>query len=394
MPFFFSKKSCVFPHAERAKPLTNDTSRRLAILFLSLVFAELLFLSALVPLDATVLRWVQTSRSCELDRLSFFLKDPLIVALIVLGVLSLVWLCLYRRWVEAWHALLVVVFGEIVCTLLKHSFARARPSALPPTFDGNSFPSSHVIAALLIVGVLGLLLARQRWTKWLKFGLGSIFVAGVFAVAWQRVYSGQHWLSDVIGSVLLASAWLCFALPRPTLLQLSWRSALLWTGLLISPHIASFFPHLQLVLPSVISTYEEPLLSLSFGENTSAMQLYGAWGTHSREPAGPITWAKREEVGVEVELPSQGPYTLKLAVRPVVHSQSFSCFPLEVSVNQQPAARLLLHRGWREYTLQLNPAWIVPGANHISFRIGADFPTATADQRTVAFLYLRFFSES
>jgi membrane-associated phospholipid phosphatase len=377
-----------------SKPLTNDASRRLAFLLLGLVFAELFFLSALVPFDETVLRWVQTYRSCELDRLSFFLKDPLIGTLIILGSLSLVWLCLYQRWAEAWHAMLVVVFGEIVCTLLKHSFARARPSALSPTFDGNSFPSSHIIAALLIVGVLGFFLSQQRWPKWLKFCLGSLGVTCVFAVSWQRVYSGQHWFSDVIGSMLLASAWLCFALPRPALLQLSWRSALLWTGLLISPHLVAFIPHLQLVLPSVVATYEEPLFNLSFGEDIPPLRLHGDWGEHSREPAGPITWAKGEEVGVEIELPSQGPYIMKLAVRPVVLSPAFSCFPVDVSVNQQPAARLLLHRGWREYTLQLDPAWIVPGANRISFRIGADFPTATADQRTVAFLYLRFFPES
>lgn len=105
---------------------------RLAPVFLALAVAELLLLSALVPIDVTVHNWMQAHRTCALDHLAFVLRDAPITALILLGMLSLVWLCVSQRWTEAWVATSTVVLGEVLCDLLKDTLARARPSALPP----------------------------------------------------------------------------------------------------------------------------------------------------------------------------------------------------------------------------------------------------------------------
>jgi membrane-associated phospholipid phosphatase len=378
---------------DQPRCVLQTCSRRLAFLFVGLACAELLFLTALVPLDAAGYGWVQAQRSCELDQLTFSLKEFPLTVLIILGGVLLVWLCSQRRWTDAWYAAFVVTSGELLCDVLKDSFARARPSALPPAFDGNSFPSSHVIAALLIAGVVGGEVLRQRRATGVKLFLCGILASGVAAVSWQRVYTGQHWFSDVIGSSLLAGAWFCFTASRPAVLRLSWRFVLVWSGVLLYSQVASHFSSLQLPLPSLRSAYGVPLLNLSFGETTPPLQLQGPWGEHSAEPAGPMTWANGEEVGVEVDLPQRQSYTIKLAVRPIVQSRSFSCFPLEVSVNQQPAGRLFLYRGWREYTLKLDPHRVTPGATLVTFHAGVDFPTTRPDRRTVAFLYLRFFAD-
>lgn len=382
--------------ADRSRLLTARSPGCLASLFLGFAIAQLLLLPTFVPLDAAVHNWVQAHRSCELDRLAFLLRDPPLTALILLGVLALVWLCVSRRWAEAWAATLTVILGEVLCDLLKDTLARARPSALPPAFDGNSFPSSHVVAALLLAGVVGALLARHRRAKWVTVGVGIVLVACVLTVSWQRVYSGQHWFSDVVGSALFAGAWLCLTLSRPAVLRISWRSALVWACLFGYTQLASLLPHLRLVLPqlalpSAMSLYGEPFLDLSFGEGVPVARLTGAWGEHSAEPAGPITWANGGDVGVAVELPRRQAYVLKLAVRPLVQSQAFACFPLEVSVNQRAVYRLLLSRGWREYVVRLDPASVLPGENLLSFRVGAGFPRADTDPRTVAFRYVRIF---
>jgi len=61
---------------------------------------------------------------------------------------------------------------------------------------GNAFPSGHVsrttFLALLVAG-------RWPWARW----AAAILVA---AMAFTRVYSASHWLSDVVGGLCLGAA--------------------------------------------------------------------------------------------------------------------------------------------------------------------------------------------
>lgn len=376
-----------------SKPLTNNISQRFGLLFLGLALAEVFFLSSLVPRDAAFAGWVEVHRSCRLDYVVIRLQAWPLPSLVALGILCLVWLCTQGRWPEAWHALLVVTLGGFLSELLKTGFERARPSVLPPLLVGNSFPSGHAASALLIAGTLGFLLVRQRWTAWVKVG-GTCLLAGLVGVTiWQRLYLAHHWLSDILGSFLLVGAWLCFVLPHPAFLRVSRRFVFACAVLLGCYQVFYFFPRTRFTLPSARASTGEPIFSLSFGEPESQSALHGAWGNHDWEPAGPITWMEHGEASVTVRLPESHAYMMKLAVRPFLQSKAFACFPLEVRVNQRQVGRLLLYRGWREYALRLDPSWIVPGSNAISFQAGAAFPDFTPDLRTVAFRHLYFFAE-
>ncbi len=378
---------------QQSKLLPHTPAQHLALLFLVLALAEIFFLSSFVPLDAACASWIEEHRSCALDYGDALLSNWPIVTLVTLGVFALVWLCIRRQWTEARHGVLTIFIGLFLSELLKTGFERARPSVLPPLVTGNSFPSGHATGALLIAGTLGFLLVRLHWTAWVKIA-GVFVLAGLVSViTWQRLYLGHHWLSDVIGSFLLTGAWLCLTRSRPAVLGVSWRTAQIYAGLLVCYQGFYFFPQTRFVLPSVMSTLGEPLLSLSFGRLDPHVLLYGTWGEDDHEPAGPITWMRRGEASVEVGLSPHQAYILKLAVRPFVQSKTFACFPLEITVNQQPVHRLLLYRGWREYTLRLDPAWLVPGMNLITFYVDPDFPTSTLSQRAVAFRHLLFFAE-
>lgn len=376
-----------------SKPLTNNISRRLGLLFLGLALAEVFFLSLLVPLDAAFASWVEAHRSCRLDEVIIRLQAWPLSSLAALGILCLVWLCRQGRWAEAWHLVLAVTLGGFLSELLKTGFERARPSVLPPLFVGNSFPSGHAVGALLIAGTLGFLLVRQRWAAWIKVG-GICLLAGlVDVITWQRLYLAHHWLSDVLGSFLLVGAWLCFVLPRPAFLRVSRRFVFTCAVLLGCYQVFYFFPRMRFTLPSAITFTGEPAFALSFGGPETRSLLHGAWGNHDWEPAGPITWMEHGEASVTVRLLKNQAYTMKLAVRPFLQSKAFACFPLEVRVNQQHVKRLLLYRGWREYALRLDPRWLVPGANAITFQPGAAFPNFAPDSRTVAFRHLYLFAE-
>ncbi len=373
--------------------MTNKPAQRLALLFFLLTVAELGLLASLAPLDAAVAQWIEAHRSCELDYAAFLIKDRPLELLFLLGGLTLAALSLRSRWKEARHLLLTVLVGSFFCELLKTALERARPSVLPQLIVGNSFPSGHVTTALFIAGALGFLLWRSRQSHTLK--VGGTVILGLLAAAttWQRLYLGHHWCTDIIGSVLLVGAWLCFALSRPQLFSLARRSVMMSGCLLASYACFYFFPALRFPLLSAHTGVGEPVVALSFGEDGSRQLARGSWGDHTREPAGPVTWLNQEEASVEVLLPQPQNYLLKIAIRPMVQSKAFACFPLEIAVNHRHTNRLLLYRGWREYAVHLDAKWLVPGQNLITFHADPRLADQASEQRTVAFHYLRLFAE-
>ncbi|MCZ7527167.1 MAG: phosphatase PAP2 family protein [Acidimicrobiia bacterium] len=93
--------------------------------------------------------------------------------------------------------------------MLKATVDRPRPDLerLVPG-NGPSFPTGHVLAAVAIYGLLPLvvgLYTRRRWLWWSSVGMAG---AVIFLVGASRVYLGVHWLSDVVGSMVLASFFL------------------------------------------------------------------------------------------------------------------------------------------------------------------------------------------
>lgn len=382
-----------FLTSQRSKLLTNETPRCFAVLFLVLALSELVCLSALVPVDDIVYGWIEAHRSCRFDHSLGLLNEWPLHSLFLVGGLAFVGLTVLGRWTEAWQAAGVVLLGGFLCELLKTGFERARPSVLPPLAVGNSFPSGHTTGAVLVAGTLGFFLLRQRTSLLVKMGGILILFCLVTVVTWQRLYLAHHWFSDVLGSALLTSAWLCFALPSVGLFRPSRRFAVVWTGLFICYQIFYFFPSARVALPSVATTGREPLLSLSFGDDHVPLGLRGTWGAQDREAAGAITWMRRGEASVEIPLPDRQSYRMKLAVRPFLQTKAFACFPLEILVNQHLVDRLMLYQGWREYELRLDPAVVVPGINVLTFRTGTSFPAANPEQDAVAFHHLSLFAE-
>lgn len=350
-----------------------------------------MFLSALVPLDSAVYNWIEHYRGCESSRL--LSSEWPLATLVVLALPVGMYLCLRGRWAEALQGTAIIVVGGFLAELLKTVFERARPSVIPPLLVGNSFPSGHTAGAILLAGTLGFWLFRQRTSALVK--TGGLIVLGSVActVVTQRVYLAHHWVSDVLGTIPLGLAWLCVTLSHPT----GWSTArpiLSACGvILITYPLFYFVPSLRIHLPSALSTVQEPLLSVSFGGPSSHASLQGTWGENGQEGIGAITWMHRGEASVEVSLPNRHGYSMRVAARPFLQEQDFACFPLEVSLNKHPVRRLLLFRGWREYELYLEPAWIIPGINTLTFRTGSDFPAATIDQEAIAFHRVSLFAK-
>ncbi len=365
--------------------LSLKTTRRLPLLLGSLILIQFLSMEATIPLDAAVYQWLQSARSCHLVHIGMQCKDSPLWYLIAFGGLGVCVLGLQRRWMDITHALLIVLSGAFLSELLKTGLDRARPSALPAWLVGNSFPSGHVIGAVLITGTLIFFLARKGVPVWLRvWGSGiAICLSGV--IMWQRLYLGHHWATDIIGSLLIAVALLSVALRPPAFLQSTRHVVFLGLVALLCYQMFYFFPQTRVLLPSVRSIQTDSLAKFSFGEKAPQEDFSGDWERHAQEPIGPISWARQGDARITLTVPQGEGSALHLVARPFVKSKAYTCFPLDIIVNGQLAQRLLLYRGWREYTIPLPSGWIRPGDNTILFRTGEDFPMDEADRRTVAF---------
>ncbi len=104
------------------------------------------------------------------------------------------------------EGLLLASTAIIACELLKHLFGRTELSDLIVQGGLDSYPSGHVSFVTATIGFLGLCAWRHgaRRTAYLA-------VALIVLVGPERVLSGVHTVSDVIGGYLLAGAWLALA---------------------------------------------------------------------------------------------------------------------------------------------------------------------------------------
>lgn len=127
----------------------------------------------------------------------------------VLAVMCLVifaWLCYRRCWRALFSWSMALALGIISTYALKHVLHIARPSAWFEHIDGPAYPSGHVAMVTLLYGGLAYFCSRSLARKWR--GLAYLLAIALIAlVAASRLFLGVHWVSDIVGSMLLG--WLC-----------------------------------------------------------------------------------------------------------------------------------------------------------------------------------------
>lgn len=118
--------------------------------------------------------------------------------------LALLWLLWRRRFIAAAHWVGALVFGLALTALLERLIDMPKP---PLAHGGFGFPSVTVTMTTITFGFFAVLIARElpgRSRVW-PYLLAGVVVA---LLGFARIYFGAHWLSDVVGGVLLGVAWL------------------------------------------------------------------------------------------------------------------------------------------------------------------------------------------
>jgi undecaprenyl-diphosphatase len=108
--------------------------------------------------------------------------------------------------------LVTVLVGSLLDTVVKIIVDRPRPVLLDPVAHarGKSFPSGHAMSSTVVYGSLLLIFLPGFARKWRRVLVAGV-VGLVLAIAFSRLALGVHFLSDVLGGIVLGLAWLALS---------------------------------------------------------------------------------------------------------------------------------------------------------------------------------------
>ena len=134
---------------------------------------------------------------------------------IPLALLLIFGLAMRKRKAEAWWYSAAALSGWALYALAKLAVQRPRPHVIPRLMPGGgwySYPSGHSMLAPIIFG-LGIIVWAAPWTS-PALRRAALVLAALLAVGigFSRVYVGVHYPSDVLGGLLLGTAWSALAL--------------------------------------------------------------------------------------------------------------------------------------------------------------------------------------
>jgi len=102
--------------------------------------------------------------------------------------------------------------GSLLDTVVKVAVDRPRPFLVDPVASarGKSFPSGHAMSSTVVYGsvLLAFLPSVARRWRWLVIGATATLVV---AIGFTRLALGVHFLSDVVGGIVLGLAWLAMS---------------------------------------------------------------------------------------------------------------------------------------------------------------------------------------
>jgi undecaprenyl-diphosphatase len=116
-----------------------------------------------------------------------------------------------RAWADITLLLASLAGAALLNLVAKEAIARPRPVFHDPSvaLTTFSFPSGHTMGTTAVYAALAIIVARRtRYAPLVVAGSAVMIVL----VAASRVYLGAHYVSDVVGGVLLGLAWVLFVL--------------------------------------------------------------------------------------------------------------------------------------------------------------------------------------
>jgi len=157
-------------------------------------------------IDLSVQQFLSMSRTPAMTEFWFIFTTLFNVSLhfiVVIGcVAALVYL--FRGFKYAFLFLFSLTGGSILVYVLKTSFDVNRPVDAVIHEASKSFPSGHATIATIFFGMLMFIFDRY-FSRIGRIIFNSCCIAMILAVSFSRIYLGEHWLSDVLGGMVLGT---------------------------------------------------------------------------------------------------------------------------------------------------------------------------------------------
>ena len=169
------------------------------------------------PLDLDITRSVQQIQVgwviAALNGLSTVGFPPLVD--VIYGTISLAIFAAGRRR-EAVGAGIAAAGGAALNFAIKAMVARPRPPTelvhVQHLIPNPTFPAGHVLNATAFFGFLCYLAHARMAPSWRRTGVIALLVLVMGGMGLARIYSGEHWPSDVLGGYLLGWMWMSVAI--------------------------------------------------------------------------------------------------------------------------------------------------------------------------------------
>jgi len=163
---------------------------------------------AVQPTDDAVAKWFADGRTSFLNPLSTVGSGlaETFTKIAITAFVALAALALWRRWLEPLLLATSLILEASVFITVTLLVRRHRPDVpqLEHSPVSSSFPSGHVAAAVMYGAAVVIVFwhTRKRWIR----ALAVLSVAAiVLAVALARMYRGMHFLTDILGGMLLGA---------------------------------------------------------------------------------------------------------------------------------------------------------------------------------------------
>lgn len=116
-------------------------------------------------------------------------------------IISFLWMLYIKEGLVAIHWLVMGIFVSASIFIIKELVDFPRPFSLFNQDSLPAFPSGH---AALSIAILGLLTYLSTSVKQMKNGfIYGLFITLVVLIILSRLYLSSHWVTDVIGGILL-----------------------------------------------------------------------------------------------------------------------------------------------------------------------------------------------
>lgn len=176
---------------------------------------DLLSTDPLIAVDHHLALWFDqhaTPAVTHLAEVITFAGSPVLLTAVSITVALI--LAHRKAWYQLTAIILTVGGGALLNAVLKHLFHRPRPIFDHPLIhaSGFSFPSGHMIGAVLFYGFMAVTVVTQvkPW-RWRALAPLLAFLL-VILIGLSRIYLGAHYLSDVLAAAAAGLTWLAFSI--------------------------------------------------------------------------------------------------------------------------------------------------------------------------------------